>query len=520
MEKDLLIIANGFVLTADPSNHGGRFDLLLRGGRISSVAPAGSFAREAADAQIIDATGKLIIPGLINAHFHPESLLLAPLTQGMHFGLWAQDVSLRSALAHLLDPSSRDDVRSLMLAASFAHIKSGTVAVADFPPAFDAEGMQTLGQSAQRADLRTIAVLQTWQQIEQARSGLGDARRFFLSLGADQDLTVYSLSNLARSSREMSLPLFAHVAEQAADEHAIRTNFQKNVGQVFHDVGILGPETVIAHGNHLRAEDLVLCEESGASLVLCARSASMKRTGYPLLAHLSARNIRCALGTDWGSTDLLEEMRFMAALPRLFPGVPAFSPLAILRMATINGASALGIEREVGSIESGKQADLVFLDVADLRVPRRGVSAGVREWAELLVTDLTARHISDVMIKGEFAMREGTLATMTEEDVLKGFDATLAKWYAAPGPAEEPAPPAPEPAADGKILPFVPKEATSPEEHDGFEEGFAIIGPQRGIPKTIQSSRRQERTAPEPPSASHQPELPGDVRREFGDDDA
>ena len=137
MEKDLLIISGGLVLTCDPANHAGRFDLLIRNGRISAIAQPGALDRQHADARIIDATDKLIMPGLVNAHFHPESILLRPLTAGVHFGLWAQDVSIRTALAQLLQPESHDDVRSLTLACAFAHVKSGTVAVAFFPPSFE-----------------------------------------------------------------------------------------------------------------------------------------------------------------------------------------------------------------------------------------------------------------------------------------------------------------------------------------------------------------------------------------------
>jgi hypothetical protein len=243
----------------------------------------------------------------------------------------------------------------------------------------------------------------------------------------------------------------------------------------------------------------------------------MKRTGIPLLRRLAARQIRCALGTDWASTDMLEEMRFVATLPRISPGFPSFSPLEVLRMGTINGAAALGIAGETGSIEVGKRADLLFLDCDDLRIPVRGVSAGVREYAELLVTHLTSRHLSDVMIGGEFAVREGTLATMTEEDLLAGLDVTLSRWYAAPTPAEAPAPPQPpDPETERKILPFVQKEAE--EEREGFEEGFTVVGPRHGVPKIDQHTHHTERPS-EPVTPVRQPELPTNVKREFGEDD-
>lgn len=526
MEKDVLIIGNGSVLTCDPANRGGSFDLLIRGERISAIAQRGSLSHQYPEARAIDATGKLIIPGLINAHFHPESLLLRPLTDGVHFGLWAQDASIRSAAAQLLHQDSYDDVRALMLASAFAHVKSGTTTVALFPPAFDVQALQTLAQASSRAELRTVLTLQTWQQIEHAEAGMKGIASFFLNLGADEDFTVYNLSNLLRTSREMELPLLAHVAECREDEETVRKNFQKSLGQVMHDLGVLRPDTAMVHCNHLVEEDLELIEGAGSAIVLCARSAALKQTGYPLLRRLSARNIRLAMGTDWANTDMLEEIRFLGQLPNLVSGMPAFSPLELLRMATINGATATGQASDVGSIEQGKRADLVFLTVHDLRLPMLPASPGARELAEFLVTYLNAGHITEVMINGQFAVSNGELATMTEEDILRGFNTTLTKWYAAPEIQQELVPlplqtqaPRP-PAQQANIIPFVAGEPPDVSETEGYEEGFTIIGPRPGIPKADQSGPKKAR-AQKPPvqPTAKQPELPTDVRREFGDEE-
>lgn len=523
MEKDLLIIAGGLVLTCDPANHAGRFDLLIRNGRIAAVAPPGTLARQHADAQVIDATDKLIIPGLVNAHFHPESLLLRPLTTGLHFGLWEQDISIRSALAKLLQPESYDDVRSLTLAGAFAHVKSGTVAVAHFPPPFDGQALQILGQSAARADLSSVQVLQTWQQIDQARGGLDGVRNCFLGLGEERDLTVYNLSTLVRTSKEMGLPLLAHTGEQRESEETVRRNFQKSVGSVLRDLGVLQPDTLLVHCNHLQEQDLELIEGTGATIVVCARSAGFKQTGYPLLRLLTAHNIRLAIGSDWAQTDMLEEIRFLSQLPRLVSGMPAFSPLELVRMATINGAVALGLGADLGSIEGGKRADLVFLLLRDLRLPMISNSPTSREIAEFVVTESNAQMISEVMINGEFAFSSGQLATITEDDVLAGFRATLGKWFTAVPPTDGTgaAAPADSPVAQqANILPFVAREPIEAPEEEGFEEGFTVIGPRQSVPRIPQSPPRREPPIPPPADGEErQPELPKDVRREFGDDD-
>jgi 5-methylthioadenosine/S-adenosylhomocysteine deaminase len=524
MEKNVLIIEDGYVLTCDPANRGGKLDVLIRGDRIAGLAPRKTLSQQFPEAQVIDATDKLVIPALVNAHFHSESLLLRPLTDGLHFGLWPQDASIRSATAQLLRPDSYDDVRRLTLASAFAHVKCGTGAVADFPPAFDGQALQILAQAVSRAELRSVLSLQTWQQVEQAEAGLKGVRGFFLSLGADQDFTVYNLSNLSRTAREMQMPLLAHVAERQEDEETVRRNFQKSLGQVLRDLGLLRSDTVLVHANYLPQQDLELIEEAGCTIVLCARSAALKQTGYPLLRHLAARNIRLALGSDWANTDIFEEMRFLAQLPRLVSGMPAFSPLELLRMATINGAVAIGMAGEIGSIEMGKRADVVFLSTRDLRLPMLSGLPEARELAEYLVTHLTAQNVTEVMINGQFAVSNGELATMTEADVLGGFRSTLTKWYtpqvATEGPVPVPSEVAPQSPPHAKIIPFVAREVPEVPEHEGFEEGFTVIGPRPGIPKVDQSSPRPSHPVVQPEEESlKQPELPTDVRREFGEDD-
>jgi hypothetical protein len=221
---------------------------------------------------------------------------------------------------------------------------------------------------------------------------------------------------------------------------------------------------------------------------------------------------------------MLEEIRFLARLPRLVAGMPLFSPIELLRMATINGAVALGLGAETGSIEPGKRADLVFLTLADLRLPPLPVAPEPRELAEYLTMYLTSRDITDVMIDGQLAVSGGSLATVTEEDLLGGFRGTLHKWYVSSPETEEkpvhPAAASAQPFSQAPVIPLVqPAEENLPEA-EGFEEGFTVIGPRRGIPRREQTPKT-DRPLPQkaPEEADRPPELPRDVRRTFGDDD-
>jgi len=110
----------------------------------------------------------------------------------------------------------------------------------------------------------------------------------------------------------------------------------------------------------------------------------------------------------------------------LISGIQELSPLQLVRMGTINGAHALGLSDETGSIEVGKKADLTFFSLHDMRLPVISEYTSAESLSSLLVNHLTSRDVSDVMINGEFYLAKGEVMTMAEEEIVAGFRATHA----------------------------------------------------------------------------------------------
>lgn len=521
--EEVKIIANALVLTCDANNRAGRMSLLVKDGRLADIArqPDG-FAAMYPQARVIDAAGKLIVPGFVNAHFHSESILLRERTQGLPFIQWRQDIRLQEYSRKLVDRSSYDDVRAVYLASYFSHLKSGTTCVGEFGPAVDQKGFVHLLQAIDRTDVRSVVTLQNWDQISQAND-LGSKRpRFAVSLGREEEFTVYSFENLMRGARELEVPLVAHVAEQREGVESVKKNFQKNVVTLLKDFGALQESTLLVHLNHIGEDEIRLIEDAGVSAVVCARSTAHKQTGYPSLRHLCGSTIPLCIGTDWDSTDMLEEMRFLHRLPMLVNGVPPLAPLQIVQMATINGARALGLDAEVGSLETGKKADMVFFDLADLRLPRIKEPAAATALAGFLVNNLGTQHITDVMINGEFFVTKGNLLTMAEDDVAQGLSNTLDRYRQFPSPvpplSELAGVAEPTPQTRSKVVPFTGD--IRQKQGGGFERGLV------DEPSSVQHVEKKpsDAIAPSPrekpePSRAALPELSKDVKRVFGEDD-
>jgi cytosine/adenosine deaminase-related metal-dependent hydrolase len=471
------IIANAHVITCDSQNRAGQYNLLVRDNRIMEISDRlDLFTSIHPYATVIDASKKLIIPGFVNAHFHSESVLLRARTDGLHSSAWKSDLRTQECIKALLNPLSLDDVRNVYLMSYFSHLKCGTTCVGEFGLPFSDTGFNQMLQAMDRTEVKNIVALQNWDQIAKAGSIQGRRHRFLVSLGKAEEFTVYSFENLIRAASEQKLPLIVHVGEQRSEIEFIKKAFQKNIVAVLQDFNVVSPETVFVHLNHMNQQEIKTLNESGASVVLCARSAAQKRSGYPSLRHLAGQRMRLAVGTDWGKVDVLEELKFLNQLHLLISGIPRFSPLQLLRMGTINGASALGVSEETGSIEPGKKADLAFFSIDDMRLPVVSEYADAESLAALLVNHLTNRDVTDVMIDGEFYVAKGQVMTMAEDEVVEGFRTTYAKFFH--DEAKKMSLPSIPVASEGlsksasKILPFTPSSRSSNPPDEGFESGF------------------------------------------------
>jgi 5-methylthioadenosine/S-adenosylhomocysteine deaminase len=523
----LKIVKNGYVLTCDAENRGGRYNMLIRDGRILEICDSlDLFTTLHPYATIIDASGKLIIPGFVNAHVHSESHLLKERTDKLHFDEWARDLRFQECSAHLVDPAGYDDMRSVYLAAYFASLKSGTTLVAEFGRPWKDQGFAMFLQTIQRSDLKTVVMLQNWDQVTYAQEHNAPRTLYMVSLGAEEDYTVYSFENTTRAARDLGIPLVAHIAERRDDVEVVKKNFQKNILPVLASYQALQPSTLLLHCNHLAESDVEIIKEMALTPVICARSAARKQSGFPSLRHLIASDVRMCIGTDWGNVDMMKELQFFDQLPLLIPGLRRYPAMELLRMATINGAFALGLAGETGSLEPGKRADLTFFKIEDVRLPVLSPYSSADELAEFLVRELNGNDVSDVMIDGELYVSGGQVLTMAEEDLVEGFRTTCEKLFpvapsvkqpvAANGQQSESAPSKP------RMIPFVPVGRSPATQQEGFEEGFSVIPRQA---ETSDERGKNTNLQPSPPRRDRQekpriqPELSKDVRRVFGEDE-
>ena len=395
--------------------------------------------------------------------------------------------------------------------------------MAEFLPAVEGGGLQSILQAVDRTGVKCTYVLHNWDQIAYIREISEHRPRVLISLGREEDFTVYSFENFNRVAKELRSSLVAHIAEDRRSVEVTRKNFRRSTIQLLRDYGVLKSGTLLVHANHITRSEVAALEGLGLGVVLSVASAAAKRTGYPALKHLLAHNSHLCVGTDWGDVDVLNELRFISMLPVLFPHMPSISPASLIRMATINGAIALGLGDELGSIEPGKRADLICFSLDDIRVPWPAEDAGADQLAALVVAHLTSRDVKDVMVDGKFLVENGKILSCPETDSTAALR-NLRKELL-PRPAKSDRRGAEHPLKKGLVDPLPLVET---EEHaEGFEEGFPVAGP-HPVSSPPESPPPATKPAPTPPTPVKPkrdvrpgtlPELSKDVRREFGGDD-
>jgi 5-methylthioadenosine/S-adenosylhomocysteine deaminase len=178
-------------------------------------------------------------------------------------------------------------------------------------------------------------------------------------------------------------------------------------------LGVLRHRVLAAHCLTIPADDLPALAESGFTTVLCPSACMRSGAVAPPLAAMQAAGVHLAIGTDNvannNSYDLFEEVRTLAKLAAFSQGRPGALPAEqALRMATLGGAWALGLEDEISSLEPGKSADLIALDLGEIG----WAPDGGQDLYTALVHSVGGMHVTDVMVAGRWLYREGRWTTL------------------------------------------------------------------------------------------------------------
>jgi 5-methylthioadenosine/S-adenosylhomocysteine deaminase len=425
-----LLITNATIVTMDSERR--IIDngvIAVRGDSIYFVGTPSEFTMRAVKGKVIkqtiDAKGKLVLPGFINGHTHVPMTLF----RGLH-----DDVTLDDWLRKYIFPAeaknvTEDFVRWGTRLAAAEQIRSGVTTFADMYYFEDAVAEETkaagmrgvLGETFidfpapdNKTEDEMLAYtekfLKHWQNDP-----------FIHAAAAPHSIYTCSaktLQDAAALARKYNAPILIHVAEMKKELDDSRQQNGTTPVQYLEKVGILGPDVVAAHCIFVDATDQKILAQRNVGCVHNPSSNMMLASGVSPVPDMRTAGVAVGLGTDGpaGSNndlDLMEEMDLAAKLAKITRNNPlALNAKAVVEMATIDGAKALHLEKEIGSLEAGKKADIILINLdAPNAVPLYDIYAQ-------LAYALKASDVETTIIGGRIVMRDHKVLTVNEPEII------------------------------------------------------------------------------------------------------
>jgi 5-methylthioadenosine/S-adenosylhomocysteine deaminase len=420
------LIHNGTVLTADRS-----FTVITQGavavqqGCIEKVWALPADAPLPAAREAVDAQGSIIMPGLINAHTHLPMALFRGLADDLPLQQWLNDHIFPAEAQHITPASVRLGTRL----ACAEMLLGGTTTCCDGYFLADSVAAE-LEQCGLRAVVGQGVIDFPAPGVPDPALNVAVAEAFVRQWGATSGLikpsifchspytcSAATLQAAKAAAARLGVRFQVHVAETRGEtEQMVREQGCTPIGYL-HRLGVLDAETLLVHAVWVDAADIALIAGSGARIAHCPESNMKLASGVaPVAAFLSA-GIPVGLGTDGCASnndlDLWGEMDSAAKLAKvqcLDPTV--LDAMAMVRMATIDGARALGLAETIGSLAPGKRADLILVDIDQPHL------TPLYHPASHLVYAARAADVRHVMIDGRWAVRDRKLQTIDLESLL------------------------------------------------------------------------------------------------------
>ena len=425
-EKIDLIVTGGTVVTMDGSRT--IYDdgiVVVKGDTIVAAGPRTELEAKYQASQTIDAKGKLVLPGFINGHTHVPMTLF----RGLH-----DDVTLNDWLYKYIFPAEKKNVNEEFVRwgtrlAAAEQIRGGVTTFADMYYFEDAIAEETKAAGMRGVLGETFIDFPVPDNKSEAEM-LAYSEKFLRKWQGDPLIhaavaphSIYTcsqktLQDAAALARKYHAPILIHTGEMKKEwDDSLKQNGMSPV-QYLDKIGVLGSDVVSAHCIYVDEADRKTLAQRQVGCVHNPSSNMMLASGVSPVAEMRSAGVAVGLGTDGpaGSNndlDLMEEMDLTAKLAKITKMDPlAMNAKAVVEMATIDGAKALHMDKEIGSLEAGKKADLILISLdAPNAVPMYDIYAQ-------LAYALKGSNVETVIIGGRVVMRDRRLLTVNEVEAM------------------------------------------------------------------------------------------------------
>lgn len=371
------------------------------------------------DECIIDCSGKLVMPGLINAHTHASMSILRGISDNKELEDWLQEDIFPAE-----ESMNDEDLLQGAKLACMEMLETGTTCFNDMY-----EGLDLIVEAVEESGIRSVLSRGLFDWDDEGEKRVKEAKEAVEKYSGHELVTpgisphaVYScseglLKDMKDYAETKDIPYHIHVSETEKENRDHEAEHGLSPAQYLDEHGLLDSSVVAAHAAWLSEKDKNLFKENDANVAHNPAANLKLGSGIAEIPELIEKDVNVALGTDGPASNnnfnLFEEMK-TAGLVHKLESPERINEQQILDMATINGAKALGLEDEIGSIEEGKKADLLIID---LDKPEMKPFHGKKGLISNLVFSFTG-HPEMVFVNGEKVVENGKVNGVNREEIM------------------------------------------------------------------------------------------------------
>lgn len=438
-----LLIRNGVLVTMD----GNRrileaHSVAVEEGRVVEIGKTSDLQRKHKTAEVVDATGCIVMPGIICSHSHLYGMLLrgatlnitppSDFTQILQRVWWPVDEAMNF-----------EDAYASALVASMEFAKSGVTTFADTysGPNSIAGVLDHIARAVEGVGIRGFIAFEATERHskDEGDKGLQENARFAEKMRSKPDSKAKPLFSIHASftvsddliarvrtqASKFGVSITIHTSEGLGDLHHNLENYGKRTVERLRDVGLLGPDVILAHCVNLDENELNILAKTNTGVAHNPMSNMLNAVGVAPILRMLEKKINVGLGNDGYIFDMFENMRSAFLLHRVYHKNPnAIDPYTILEMATVNGARLYGMEKEIGSIEPGKRADIIIIKPNVLPTPLNASSV-----VGHLINTVDGDDVETVLVDGKPVVKHKQLLTFDELEAQSVSQAAASKLW-------------------------------------------------------------------------------------------
>lgn len=423
------------ILTASKTELLKNAAIVIDGNRITKIATGREVAKlKQSKVKIIDASHLVAIPGFVQTHIHLCQTLFRGMAEDLQLLDWLQNKIFPFEAAH----NEKSIYYSAMIGIAEL-VRGGTTTILDMGSinhheqvikaigetgfrAFTGKAMMDINDAYTKLKETTKAAVNStrdlaekWHNSYNGRVKYAPAPRFVLSCSDECMKDAYEMTE-----HFDGMLFHTHASENHGEVQAVRERCKMDNVEFLHHLGVLSKKSVLAHCIHLNENEIKIMKNTKANIAHCPSSNLKLGSGVANVPRYLSEGISVSLGADGApcnnNLNMFEEMRLAGLIQKPVHGPTAMPVKTIFEMATIGGAKTLGLEKEIGSIEAGKKADIVLLDLQSIWNPLIQVEA--ENLYSTIVYSANPANVDSVMIDGKWVYSKKDFTGIDEELIL------------------------------------------------------------------------------------------------------